>query len=285
MAVVARCLTLLLCALAMLPAWAVCPDAAAVSAYLDDFVSLRASKGFGKDISYIDAVCARSALTSALPTVMGPAVGYKAVFTNPESQKRFGVAGPDWGVMYGRMMLTSGARVPAAFGALPRYEADFIVVVKDTGLADAKTPSEALAHISELVPFIELPDIMITGSPTGAELVATNAAFRGGVVGMPILVGSDSRLADALATMEVVITDDSTGQEIGRAKGSVLMDNPLNAAVWLARTLRDAGVVLKPGDMLSLGGFKGAAPTRAGSSITVRYLGLPGDPSVSVHFY
>ena len=251
----------------------------------DDFVALRTSKGFGKDIAYADAVCARAALTAALPSVMGPVVGYKALFTNPEAQKRFGVSGPDWGVMYGRMMLLSGARVPAAFGALPRYEADFIVVVKDAGLADATTPAEALAHISEIVPFIELPDIMIAGAPSGAELVATNAAFRGGVLGMRIPVRFGMQLADALATMDVVITDDASGQEIGRARGAVLMEHPLNAAVWLARALRDAGVVLKPGDLLSLGGFKGSAPTRAGASITVRYLGLPGDPAVTVHFY
>lgn len=285
MAAIVRCLAWAL-VLAALPARAACPDAAAVAAYVDDFIALRASGGFGKDITHADAVCARSALTTALAPMMGPVVGYKAVFTNPESQRRFGVAGPAWGVMYGRMLLPSGVRVPAAFGALPRYEADFIVVVKDPGLADARTPVEALAHVSELVPFIELPDIMVTGAPTGAELIATNAAFRGGVLGARIPVGAANAaaLAEALATMEVVITDDASGQEIGRARGSVLMEHPLNAAIWLARALKDAGVAVRPGDLLSLGGFKGSMPTRAGSAITVRYLGLPGDPAVAVRF-
>jgi len=280
-----RALVLLTMLLAMRSALAACPDAAAVAAYLDDFTALRVSTGFGRDISYGDAVCARAKLNAALPAVMGPVVGYKAVFTNPESQKRFGVAGADWGVMYGRMMLPSGARVPAAFGALPRYEADFIVVVKDAGLADAANRAEALAHIEALVPFIELPDLMIAGTPTGAELVATNAAFRGGVLGTPIPVREAQSLARALADMDVVITENASGQELGREKGRVLMGHPLNAAIWLARALQRSGIELKPGDLLSLGGFEGSAPARSGTSISVRYLGLPGDPAVTVHFY
>jgi 2-keto-4-pentenoate hydratase len=221
-----------------------CPDASAVSGYLDDFAALRVSHGFGKDISHADAACACAKLTAALPAVL----------------------------------------VPAAFGALPRYEADFLIVVKDAGLAEATTPLAALAHIKAVVPFIELPDIMIA-APTGAGLVATNAAFRGGVKGTPIPVEADAKFVDMLADMVVVIREDLTGQEIGRAKGDVLMGNLLNAAIWLAKALRDAGMELKPGDLLSLGGFKGAAPTRAGTRITLRYLGLPGDPAVSVQFY
>ena len=260
-----------------------CPDEAAVAAYLGDYAAGRPSAGFGKTLTAEGAACARSRLLAGLPAVLGPRVGYKALFTNPESQRRFGVDGPAWGAMFGRMMLASGARLPARFGAKPRYEADFIVVVKDAGLADARTPADALTHLSALVPFIELPDLMIDGSPNGLELIATNAAFRGGVSGAPIPVTGPA-LAEALAAMEVVMTEDISGREIARARGSVLMDNPLNAAIWLARELRRAGVELRAGDQLSLGGFISSQPTQPGTRISVRYVGLPGDPVVSVAF-
>lgn len=267
------------------PAFAACPEAAAVAAYVADFAAGRKSAGFGKDLTLADAACARAALIVQLPAVLGESVGYKAVFTNPDAQRRFGVAGPAWGAMFGKQIQASGARLPANFGALSRYESDFLVVVKDAGLADARSPEEALAHIDALVPFIELPDIMLD-KPSGLELVATNAAFRGGVLGsrIPVDAANAPALAAALADMEVVVTEDRSGREIGRAKGNVLMDNPLNAAIWLAQALRRDGIAVKPGDLLSLGGFLASAPTQAGTTMTVRYRGLPGDPAVTVHF-
>ena len=260
-----------------------CPDAAAVAAYLADFRAARPSAGFGKALTAESAACARSRLLAELPAILGPRIGYKALFTNVESQRRFGVDGPAWGAMFGGKMLASGARLPARFGAKPRYEADFIVIVKDAGLADARTPAEALQHLTALVPFIELPDLMVDGAPNGLELIATNAAFRGGVSGTPIPV-TGPLLADALAGMEVVMTEDISGREIARARGSVLMDNPLNAATWLARELRRAGIELRAGDQLSLGGFISSQPTQPGTRISVRYVGLPGEPVVSVAF-
>lgn len=263
---------------------AACPDAAAVRAYVDDFLAARPSAGFGKAISLAEALCARARLVEALTAEIGTPVGYKAVFTHPDSQRRFGVDGPSWGAMYGRMMLANGARVAAGFGARPRYESDFIVEVKDAGLADAATPLEALEHIDALVPFVELPDLMIEGSIAGSELIATNAAFRGGVLGPRIEVAPTRETLERLANMDVVITEERSGKEIGRAKGAVLMGQPIEAAIWLARALKRDGIALKRGDLLSLGGFLAAAPVKAGTTITVRYLGLPGDPAVTVHF-
>jgi 2-oxo-hept-3-ene-1,7-dioate hydratase len=263
---------------------AACPDDAAVAAYLEDFRAARPSRGFGRDISPDDARCARGKLIEALPAVLGRRVGYKAVFTNSESQKRFGVSGPAWGAMFGGMMLFNSTLVYAKYGAKLRYEADFIVVVKDAGLADAESPLEALEHISMLIPFIELPDIMLEGSPTGAELVATNAAFRGGVLGPRIPVVPGRALLEELAQMEVVVSEDRSGREIGRARGKVLMGQPIRAALWLAKALRKDGIELKPGDLLSLGGFLPSLPVEPGTSISVTYVGLHDSPVVVVHF-
>jgi 2-keto-4-pentenoate hydratase len=46
--------------------------------------------------------------------------------------------------------------------------------------------------------------------------------------------------------------------------------------LWLVEELNQAGVTLKPGDMLSLGSVMMLSPAPAGKSITVRYDGLPG---------
>jgi 2-oxo-hept-3-ene-1,7-dioate hydratase len=135
-----------------------------------------------------------------------------------------------------------------------------------------------------VVPFIELPDLMLEGSFKGAELIATNIAFRGGVLGPRVKVEPTQAFLDALANMTVVMTEDRSGKELGRVKGNVLMEHPIKAAMWMAQALKKNGITLKPGDLLSLGGYIPPAPTQPGTSITVKYLGLVGDPSVTVHF-
>ncbi|MFM2008909.1 MAG: hypothetical protein RIR02_859, partial [Pseudomonadota bacterium] len=139
--------------------------------------------------------------------------------------------------------------------------------------------------IEFLVPFIELPDLMLEGTFSGNAMVATNVAFRGGVLGQEIPVVKSQAFLDALANMTVVMTDENSGQELGRAKGSALMDNPINAAMWLAQDLKKNGVKLKRGDLLSLGGYVPPQPTKPGMRVQVKYIGLPGDPSVSVEFH
>jgi 2-oxo-hept-3-ene-1,7-dioate hydratase len=280
---VSPCLALAL--LLALPgaASAACPDDAAVAAYVADVAAARVSRGFG-DIGLEDATCAKAKVAARLPAVLGRKVGYKAAFTNPAVQKRFGVSGPAWGTMYEDLMIPSGSSLPARFGARPFQEADFVAIVKDAGLAKARTPLEALAHISAVVPFIELPDLMVEGDVGGAGLIAVNVGFRGGVLGPRVPAEATQAFADALANMTVVMTEERSGKELGRARGSALMDHPLNAAIWIAQALEREGIALRPGDLLSLGGYVPPTPAQPGTIITVRYVGLPGDPSVSVTF-
>lgn len=274
----------LVCAVPMTVS-AACPDDAAVDAYLSEFAKRKVSKGFGNDLSLADAECAKRKLGAKLAVVLGDRVGYKAAFTNVALQKRFEVDGPKWGYMHDRNMIDIIAIVPADFGARPMYEADFIVEVGDPRLADAQTPLEALGYLSGIVPFIELPDLMLEGQFSGNAMIATNAAFRGGVLGMEVPVVKSQALLDAMANMTVVMTDENdNGKELGRAKGTDLMGHPINAAMWLARELKKDGITLKKGDLLSLGGYIPPQPTRPGMKVKVQYLGLPGDPAVSVEF-
>lgn len=104
------------------------------------------------------------------------------------------------------------------------------------------------------------------------------------VLGPRVKVEPTQAFFEVLANMTVVMTEDRSGKELGRVKGNVLMEHPINTAMWMAQALKKAGVALKPGDLLSLGGYIAPAPTQPGTSMTVKYLGSPGDPSVTVHF-
>ena len=265
-------------------AHAACPDDAAVKAFLSDFAKRQLSTGFGANLSAADAECAKAKVIAQLPLYLGKRIGYKAAFTSAAAQQQFGLDGPRWGSMFDRNMVDIIAVLPSNFGARPMAEADLILEVKDPALADAKTPLEALACIESMVPFIELPDLMMADPLNGNGLVAINAAFRGGVTGAEIPLHADQATVDALAQMTVVWSDLKSGQELGRTPGQSLMGHPLNAAIWLAQALKKDGISLKKGDLLSLGSFFPARPVTSGMHVQVQYLGMPGNPSVSVEF-
>ncbi len=261
-----------------------CPSAEEVGAYVVQFIQRTPSQGLAAVDNMQDALCAQEKVTRQLSAQLGPVVGYKAALTNLAMQERFGVKEPVHGRLLKHMLLPDGAEVPASFGARPLWEADLLVVVKDGGLQRARDLREAAESISHVVPFMELPDTMLAeGVPfDGPTLVAINTGARYGVMGKRIPMQSDEAFIDALANMTVVLTED--GKELARGPGTVVMGHPLNAALWLARALERNGVKLKAGDLLSVGSFLPLQPPRPGALASVQYIGLPGDPSVSVRF-
>jgi 2-oxo-hept-3-ene-1,7-dioate hydratase len=262
---------------------AACPDDAAVAAFVADYQAGRMSKAFAMVESLADGECSRAKVIRELSRTEGPIVGYKVAVTSPAQVKATGLPGPVWGAMFGKGMMQSGVKVPK-IGAALRYEGDFLIVAKDAGLADAKTPLEALQHVAAVIPFIELVDLMVEQS-TGFRVLAANMVPRAGVMGARVPVEATQAFLDRLINMDVVMTEDRSGKELGRVKGKDVLDgDPISAALWLAKQLKKDGVTLKPGDVLSLGSYHSPAPIKPGTTMTVKYLGLPGDPSVTAHF-
>lgn len=249
----------------------------------DNFKGMQPTSGLAKEMSMEEAVRIREGLVAELSASLGKVVGYKAGLTNPMVQKRFGHHSPVRGVLLEKMLLDDGAEVPAKFAAIPVFEADLVVVVKDEGINQAKTPADVLKHVASIRPFIELPD-MVTAKEqplNGPVITAINSGARLGVLGKPIAPTPD--MADTLGKMLVVMRDQD-GKELAKAPGAAILGHPLNAVVWLAQDVAQSGGKLRAGDILSLGSFTPPMPPKPGMTITVTYQGLPGNPSVSVRF-
>lgn len=235
-------------------------------------------------LSAADGECTRAKFNRLLSGHFGAPVGYKAGLTNPAVQKRFNHDSPVWGVLYAPMLLASGATVDAAFGARPLFEADLLVRVSDAAINRATTPDEVLAAIDQVIPFIELPDMVVLAPPklSGAAINAINVGARLGVTGTPIPVQRSAAFADALRDMVVVVRGD--GAELDRGKGSDVLGHPLAAVAWLVADLARDGRALKVGDLVSLGSFSKLLPPKPGLAVEVEYSGLPGNPKVTVGF-
>ena len=279
--------TLLASALALLPAFAAvaaCPSDEAVERLALGIVENRLGEPLAGMSSLADGQCAQDKLVTILARQFGRPVGYKVGLTNAGAQQRFGVPHPVTGTIYeATLRLRDGGEVPARFAAVPNVEADLLVRVRDEGINAARTHEEVLRHVDQVIPFIELPDLVM--APTkldGPNLLAINVGARLGVSGAPIPVRADAEFAAALASMTVTISDD-TGKELSRAPGTALLGHPLNVMPWLAEDLAKRGKKLQPGDVVSLGGFSPALPAEAGRRYTVRYEGLAPQPvTVSV---
>jgi len=267
------------------PAPAACPSHEKVSAVIRAWEAREPVRGLRPDLSMQEAACGQRRLVQKLELALGPVVGYKAGLTNPAVQKRFGVTAPLRGALLQRMLLEEGHDVPAQFGARPVFEADLLVIVKDSGIHRARTHLEALRSLSLVVPFIELPDLVLAKGEklTAPLIVFINVGARLGVTGKGVPVEATKRFAERLAAMRVRVTD-QTGTELASAPGSAILGHPLNAVLWLVRDLERSAIRLKAGDVLSLGSFMAPMPPRPGLAVTVRYEGLPGNPQVSVRF-
>jgi 2-keto-4-pentenoate hydratase len=263
------------------------PSEGSVKTVAEAWLAKKPAAGFGVTMTMGEATEVQAQFTTLVAADLGGVVGYKAALTNPAVQKRFGYDRPLRGALYAKMILPGGAKVPAAYGARPVYEADLVAVVGDAAkLMNAKTPLEALEGIAFFRPFIELPDLVFDPQVKldGAQLMAVNAGARLGVLGEFVRLPATDESVTRLADMQVDVLD-QTGARLGGGKGADVLDNPLNAVLWLAQSLKAGGKSLKDGDLLSLGSFSALLPPKAGLTATVRYTGLSFVPvEISVRF-
>lgn len=236
-----------------------------------------------------DAACTRAKFQQQLARAHGELVGYKVDLSNVHLQKTFRATEPVWGSYYKGMLLPARSTVPAKFGAQPLYKADLLVRVKSSGINQAKTPAEVLAHVDQIIPYIELVDVLVQkpAQLTVNNVAAINVGARLGVMGEPLAVPKEGkarqRMLRELETMSVRVIGPS-GRILARGKGSDVMGHPLQAVVWLTGALREQQAELKPGQWVSVGAMSPLLRARAGTRITVAYPGLTGARSVMVNF-
>lgn len=281
-------LTALLLSIAALSVQAECLSDTQVAELVGAYLAKKPAAN-PEGLSEADGDCTRAKVNVLLAKNLGKVVGYKAGLTNPAVQKRFGYDKPTWGKLYEGMVLPSGSVVDAAFGARPLLEADMIVRVSSDAVNQAQTPMEVLQAIDQVIPFIELPDLVVMAPPklNGPAINAINVGARLGVAGTALAVPSTRAeryaLLDALRDTIVVLSDAQSG-EVGRGKGSDILEHPLNAVIWLARALSKEGLAMQAGDLISLGSFTPLMPPRPGMKLTATYYGLPNAQPVIVSF-
>ena len=106
---------------------------------------------------------------------------------------------PDEDEQYEANLVPSGANVPVGFGSRPFFEGDLLVRVASADINKADTAAQVLAAIDQIIPFMEMPDLLVEDPKAlnGAGLTAINVGARLGVVGKPLPVPADDRLCSS----------------------------------------------------------------------------------------
>jgi len=174
-------------------------------------------------------------------------VGRKVGLTNPAVQKQLGVDQPDFGVLFEDMQLDPDSTLDPGKLIQPKVEAE-IALILGADLLDPQSVEDVAAATSGAMAALEIVDSRIADwRITFADTVADNGSSA-----FFVLSGDQRPLSDLDLTgcrMRMTIN----GEVASEGSGVACLGNPLNAALWLARTLADQGEPLRQGDIVMTG--------------------------------
>ena len=191
--------------------------------------------------------------------------GCKIGLTSLAVQQQLGVDQPDFGMLFADMEYRHGQDVPTARLIQPKAEGEIAFVLgRDLPHADT-TLGELISAVDYLLPALEIVDSAIEDwKITLVDTVADNASS-----GLYVLGDQPVKLDGLDLTLEGMILEKNGGQaSVGI--GSACLGNPLNACLWLARTMAELGQPLRAGDVLLSGALGPMIPVVAGDSLRLR---------------
>lgn len=195
--------------------------------------------------------------------------GRKIGLTSVAVQRQLGVDQPDYGMLFADMEVADGAPVP--FGKLiqPKIEAEIAFVLR-AGLAGERlTLADVVSAVDYALPAIEIVDSRIANWRIGIlDTIADNASSGLYVLGSrPVsLHDLDLRLAGMVI--------EHRGEPVSVGCGAACLGNPLNAVLWLARTMAGVGRPLAAGDVVLSGALGPMVAAKPGETYETRIEGL-----------
>jgi 2-keto-4-pentenoate hydratase len=203
--------------------------------------------------------------------------GWKIAATSEAGQKHINVAGPMAGRILAETVIADGGTASMAGNEMRVAEPEFAFRMR-LDLPARPTPytvQEVLDAVGTLHPAIEIPDSRFADivSAGEAQLIADNACAHLFVLGPA--TSADWRSIDLVE--ERPVTTMRGQQFVGHGKN--VLGDPLKALTWLANELRQLGVTLKAGQIVTTGTCHPPLPIQAGDFCAVDF-GALGKVSV-----
>jgi 2-keto-4-pentenoate hydratase len=202
------------------------------------------------------------AIQAAMESRSAGVFGWKIAATSEAGQNHINVAGPMAGRLFTERVIPDGGTASMAGNEMRVGEPEFAFLM-GRSLTPRPTPysvEEVLSAVKSLHPAIELPDSRFAdfAGAGEAQLIADNACAHLFVLGQPTT--ADWRAVDLVEHRPVVTL---RGQRFVGHGRNVLGD-PRVALAWLANELRELGVTLKAGEVVTTGTCHAPLPIGSG---------------------
>jgi 2-keto-4-pentenoate hydratase len=221
------------------------------------------------DMAVDDAYCIQRLNTDRRRDEGRRLVGCKIGMTSVAVQTQLGVAQPDFGVLLDDMAFGDAEPIPMTVLTQPRIEAEVAFVLgKDLNMINPG-PLDVLRAIEFALPALEIVGSRIAQWDIGiTDTIADNASASAFVLGTCPRGVSEFDLR--LCSMAI----DRNGVRVSTGSGAACLGNPINAVVWLARTMSTLGTPLHAGDLVLSGALGPMVPVLPGDVFEAVISGL-----------
>lgn len=196
-------------------------------------------------------------------------VGRKIGLTARSVQQQLGVEQPDFGVLFADLARGDGQPIAWDDCAQPKVEAEIALVLEQDLPHERHTLADLLRAIAFALPAIEVVGSRIANWDIRlVDTIADNAS-----AGLFVLGSRPVRL-EQLDLVGCGMSLSLRGEPVSTGAGAACLDNPLNAALWLADTMARLGEPLRAGDILLTGALGPMVSARPGDVFTAHIQGL-----------
>lgn len=192
-----------------------------------------------------------------------PVAGFKAALTASAAQAAMNIDQAIAGVLYKSGDFSAASTITISQPLLLETELGFHCTQP---IHSPTTPVNVLDFFGSMSPCIELASPNLESKPTGVDLIATNSASFGFIVGPQTPV-------DAVQMDNLTASLTTSSQELFSGRGSEVMGGQANALSWLVNQVLTIGYPIATGALFMTGSIGGMAPAKPGA-YTATFSGL-----------
>ncbi|GLZ88314.1 2-keto-4-pentenoate hydratase [Metapseudomonas resinovorans] len=196
-------------------------------------------------------------------------VGRKIGLTSHAVQKQLGVDQPDFGLLFADRARGDGQPIAWADTHQPKVEAEIALVLEHDLPHERHTVADLIRATAFALPAIEVVGSRIANWDIRlVDTIADNAS-----AGLFVLGTRPVRLSE-LDLVRCGMSMTLRGEPVSVGAGAACLDNPLNAAIWLADTMVRLGDPLRAGDIVLTGALGPMVTAQPGDVFTAHIQGL-----------
>lgn len=191
-------------------------------------------------------------------------VGKKIGLTSFAVQKQLGVDQPDYGILFDSMDVSRSKCIDSSKLILPKVEGELAFILGKDITTKNITMDVLMDAIAQVRASIEVVDSRVENwNIQISDTIADNAS------GSHFILGEDSKSLNELNPETVSMKLYKNGKLSSEGNGRACMDNPLNAALWLAQKMNNQGEPLCKGEVLLSGALGPMVSAEKGDKINL----------------